>query len=378
MGQLSARFVKTVTRPGKYGDRDGLMLRVAPGGSKQWIWRGTVRGRRVDLGLGAVRYVTLREARQTAFEYRKASRSGLDPRTLRRDAVPTVAEALEAVIATRRDSWKKGSQSEREWRRTVSTYAARLTRQPVDQVTTGDILDTLTPIWSSKAVTAERLRNRLSVVMQWAITKGYRADDPASNAVTAALPKHNGPKRHYAALPHSEVAAALRTVRDSGTWIGHVLLLEFIAITATRVSEARLIIWAEVDLDAALWTIPAARMKAGREHRVPLSSAALNVLREARRLSGGDGLIFPSSRGGEIHRSTPSLVMRELQFAATPHGFRSSFRDWCGETEVPREVAEHCLAHVVGGVEGAYARSDLLDRRRPIMEAWGAYCHRSA
>ena len=207
--------------------------------------------------------------------------------------------------------------------------------------------------------------------MRWAITKGYRTDDPASKAVTAALPKHNGPQNHLAALPHAEVAAALREIRESRSWLGIRLLVEFTVLTAARSGEARLTTWAEVDVEAAVWTVPAARMKAGREHRVPLSADALAVLDQARALNGRDGLLFPSSRGGQIHRATPSGVLRDLRIPATVHGFRSSFRDWCGETGVPREVAEHCLAHVVQGVEGAYQRSDLLERRRPVMEDWG-------
>ncbi len=376
---LNARFVKTVNRPGKYGDRDGLILRVAPGGSKQWIWRGTVRGRRVDLGLGAARFVTLAEARQQAFAYRKASRAGLDPRTLRRDATPTFAETFDAVIETRRGHWKPGSQSEQDWRRTVETYAARLDRMPIDQISTGDVLDMLTPIWNTIPTTAERLRHRISVVMRWAITKGYRTDDPASKAVAAALPKHSGPQKHLAALPHQDVAAALRIVRESDKWLGTRLLVEFIVLTAARSGEARLATWAEVDVEAAVWTVPAARMKAGRRHRVPLSSHALAVLNQARTLSDGRGLIFASARSdGPLHRSTPAGLMRDLRIPSTVHGFRSSFRDRCGENGVPREVAEHCLAHVVQGVEGAYARSDLLERRRPVMEDWGRYCHGSS
>ena len=376
--RLTARFVQTTKKLGKHYDGDGLFLRVTEAGSKSWIWQGTIRGRgRVLRGLGSYRDVTLAEARAQALEYRKHARNGVDPvEVLKRDATPTFSEAFAAVIELRHDHWKPGSQSEQDWRRTVETYAARLDRMPIDQVSTGDVLDTLTPIWNTKAVTAERLRHRISIVMRWAITKGYRTDDPASKAVTAALPKHNGPQNHLAALPHAEVAAALREIRESRSWLGIRLMVEFVALTAARSGEARCATWIEIDREAAVWTVPAARMKAGREHRVPLSAAALAVLDQARTLNDRDGLVFRSARGGgPLHRSTPPGVLKELGIPSTLHGFRSSFRDWCGETAVPREVAEHCLAHVVQGVEGAYARSDLLERRRPVMEDWGRYCH---
>ncbi len=377
--RLTAKFVQTTKKLGKHYDGEGLFLRVTEAGSKSWIWQGTIRGRgRVLRGLGSFRDVTLAEARDQAREYRKHARNGVDPvDVLKRDATPTFAEAFHAVLATRRADWKPGSQSEQDWRRTVETYAARLTRRPVDQISAGDVLDVLTPIWSSKNVTAKRLRDRISIVMRWAITKGYRTDDPASKAVAASLPKHNGPQKHLAALPHAEVAEVLREIRESRSWLGIRLMIEFTILTAARSGEVRLATWAEVEVEAAVWIVPAARMKAGREHRVPLSAAALAVLDQAKTLTDGHGLIFGSARSnGPLHRSTPPGVLRELGIPSTLHGFRSSFRDWCGETGVPREVAEHSLAHVVPGVEGAYARSDLLERRRPVMEDWGAYCHR--
>lgn len=375
MGKLTVKLVNAITKPGKYIDRDGLMLRVAPGGSKQWVWRGTVHGRRIDRGLGSARYVTLKEAREQAFQYRRASRAGKDPRTLRAAVAPTFAEALEAVIETRRPTWK-GSTNEQQWRSSLARYAPELFDRTVDQILPRDVLGILRLIWNSKPATAERIRSRISLVMRWSITNGHRTDDPASKAVTAALPKHNGPRNHQPALPHAEVAAVLRRISTEGRfWIGIRLLVEYVVLTAARSGEARGATWGEIDLEARIWTVPAARMKSAREHRVPLSDAARDVLVQAEPLAGRDDLVFPSARGGQVDKSTPSRLFRELEIPATLHGFRSSFRDWCSDTAVPREVAEQALAHVVRGVEGAYARSDLLERRRPVMERWGAYCH---
>ena len=375
--KLTDAFVRTVDRAGKYCDQHGLMLRVRPTGSKQWIWRGTVRGRRVDLGLGGYPYTTLREARERAFEYRKASRAGLDPR-VRNRRCPTFAEAVEKVIAMHRPSWRAGGGSEAVWRRTLGTYAVpRLGQMYVDEITSADVMAVLQPIWSEKAVTAGRVRQRIGVVMRWAIAQGYRADNPAGDAVTAALPRNGRQSRHFKALPHRDVAKALATVRESSSAAGVRLSLEFLVLTAVRSGEARGACWHEIDEEAAIWKVPGSRTKTGREHRVPLSRRALEVLAEARRETGGGEPIFRAApnRRRALSPGVWRVLLRRLNIDATVHGFRSSFRDWCGETGVPREVAEACLAHTIRNqAEAAYARSDLLDRRREVMEAWAEYC----
>lgn len=375
--KLTDAFVKTVDRPGKYCDQHGLMLRVRPTGSKQWIWRGTVRGRRVDLGLGGYPYATLREARERAFEYRKASRAGLDPR-VRNRRCPTFAEAVEKVIAMHRPSWKPGGGSEIDWRRTLNTYAVRrLGRMHVDRITSADVMAVLQPIWNEKAVTAGRVRQRIGAVMRWAIAQGHRADNPAGDAVTAALPRNGRQSRHFKALPHREVAEALATVRESSSVAGVRLSLEFLVLTAARSGEVLGARWEEIEEEAAVWRVPGFRTKAGREHRVPLSHWAVEVLEEARDQTGGDGPIFRAAptRRRQLSPGVWRALLRRLRIDATVHGFRSSFRDWCGETGVPREVAEACLAHTIRNqAEAAYARSDLLERRREVMEAWAEYC----
>ena len=372
---LTAAFVRTVDRAGKYGDQHGLILRVLPTGSKQWISRGTVRGRRVDLGLGGYPYTSLAEARQTAFEHRKLARAGGDPRALTH-SVPTFAEAAEKVISIHRASWRPGSKSEAQWRASLRDYAVpKLGSKRVDQISTADVMAVLLPIWTTKAETARRVRQRVSAVMKWAIAQGYRPDNPAGEALGAALPKNTGHRLHFKALPHAQVAAALDKVRSSRAWVGTKLALEFLVLTAGRSGEVRLAQWDEIDLETATWTVPPHRMKAGRQHRVPLSRRAQDLLHEAREVADGSGLVFPStSYGRTLSQSTLSKLLRDLSIPSVPHGFRTSFRIWCGETAVAREVAEAALAHVVRNkVEAAYARGDLLERRRQVMEEWSRH-----
>ena len=371
---LTAAFVKHVNDPGKYGDRHGLILRVLPTGSKQWIWRGTVRGRRRDLGLGAYPYTSLREARHKAFEYRKIARDGGNPRSHGR-RTPLFCEAADKVIAIHRASWRPCSKSEAQWRASLRDYVLpRLSDMTVDEVTTADVMAVLLPIWTAKPETARRVRQRISAIMKWAVAKGYRPDNPAGDVLGAALPKQSGHVRHYRALPHSEVAGALAMVEASRAWPLTKLAVRLLVLTAARSGEVRNAAWAEVDFQRAVWTVPAQRMKAGREHRVPLSGPALQVLAEARHFSGGSALVFPSAKGTPFASVRLAKLLRDLGVKAVPHGFRTSFRVWCGDTGVAREVAEAALAHTIKNkVEAAYARGDLFERRRTVMEDWARY-----
>lgn len=337
--------------------------------SKQWIWRGTVRVKRVDFGLGGYPYTSLAEARQAAFEHRKLARAGGDPRALRRSA-PTFAEATEKVIAIHRDAWRPGSKSEAQWRASLRDYAMpRVGQKGVDEITTSDVMAVLLPIWTSKAETARRVRQRIGTVMKWAVAKGYRPDNPASGAIGAALPKNSGTRQHFRALTHSKVRSALDTVRASSAWAPTKLAFEFLVLTAARSGEVRGARWEEIDFESATWTVPANRMKAARKHRVPIP--ALKVLRRAQELADGTGLVFTSPTGRILSPSTLSKLPRELGIRAVPHGFRTSFRVWCGGAGVAREVAEAALAHVIRDkVEAAYARETLFARRREVMEAW--------
>ena len=211
--------------------------------------------------------------------------------------------------------------------------------------------------------------------MKWAVAKGYREDNPAGDAIGAALPRHGGSTRHFPALPHNQVRAALATVRASGAWIGTKLAFEFLVLTAARSGEARNARWEEIDFENATWTVPGERMKAGRAHRVPLSSHAVAVLNAAREIADGGGLIFPALTGRALSAMTMTKLVRELGIEAVPHGFRASFRDWAAEkTDHPREVIEVALAHVVRNkVEAAYRRTDLFERRSRLMDEWATY-----
>ena len=373
---MTAAFVRSVTKAGKYGDQHGLILRVQPSGSKQWIWRGTVGGKRRDLGLGGYPYVTLAEARAKAFEYRRTARAGNDPARLHSDGIPTFSDAAEAVIALHAGKWKPGGKSEGQWRSSLATYVTPVIgMKRVDEITTADVMACLAPIWTAKAETAKRVRQRISAIMKWAIAEGHRSDNPAGDAVVAALPKQNGGKKHHRALPHGRVGGAVARVREAcGVYPTVRLAFEFLVLTAARSAEVRGAVWSEIDLETATWVIPAGRMKAAREHRVPLSARAVDVLAESRRHSDGSRWVFPAKSDGEIPSWVLTKLPVRLELGGTLHGMRSSFRDWCGETGVAREVAEACLAHRIGSAaEQAYARSDLLQRRRRLMEAWAQY-----
>ena len=245
----------------------------------------------------------------------------------------------------------------------------------MDRISTADVMEVLLPIWSTKRETARRVRQRIGAVMKWAVAQGYREDNPAGDAISAALPKNSVRRRHQRALPHAQVAEALGRVRASKAHRATALAFEFLVLTACRSGEVRGARWDEVDDAAATWTVPPERMKAKLEHRVPLSERAVAVLDDARELAERSGLVFPSPTGRVLSDSTLSKLLRELRIGAVPHGFRSSFRDWAAErTDVPREVCELALAHVNNDrVEAAYRRSDLFEKRRDLMAAWAAY-----
>ncbi|WP_419942800.1 tyrosine-type recombinase/integrase [Candidatus Palauibacter sp.] len=376
--QLSAAFVRSVARPGRYGDGRGgfglsLLVRYTANGrlSKTWAQRLRINGKPTNIGLGKWPIVSLAEARRKAIENRRLVEQGGDPRPGR--SVPTVEQAAEKVIELRRPSWRS-PRSEVQWRQSLGKHVyPRIGHLPVDEVTSNDILAVLQPVWFERPETARRLKQRLSAIMRWSIVAGHRtAADPVAG-ISQALPKHNGGKKCFRSLPHAEVAAALAKIRASNAWPATKLSLELLILSAVRPSEARLAEWGEFDLKRALWTIPAERTKSNKPHRVPLSDTARAVLSEASKLSGPAGLVFPAPSGKPISIATPSKLLKDLGIPAVAHGFRASFRSWAAEVGAPREVAEAALGHVVGGVEGSYQRSDLLDSRRELMEAWAEY-----
>ncbi len=346
--------------------------------------RLVIHGRSRGLGLGSYALVSLAQARRKALANRKLARRGGDPLGANPDSVgvPTFENAAGKVLDIYSQAWRDGSNTAKQWWASMRDHVfPHIGGKTVDEVTTADIMAALLPIWTSKHVTARKVRQRIGTVMRWAIAQGYRQDNPAGDAITAALPKRHTPVEHRPALPHREVAAAVATVRNADAWVGTRLAFEFLVLTAARSAEVRLATWGEMDLVAMVWTVPGRRMKAKREHRVPLYGRAVEVLREAEQLRGaGNGagdeeLVFPTVRGKALDAATLSKLVRNLGIAAVPHGFRSSFRDWASErTDHPREVVEAALAHAVRNqTEAAYARSDLFERRRHLMEDWGEY-----
>ena len=233
------------------------------------------------------------------------------------------------------------------------------------------------PIWTTKPEAGRQVRQRIGMVMRWAVAQGYAERNPAGDAIAGALPRNYQGRKHFKAVPHAQVAGVIAAVRASNAWPGVTLLFEYLVLTAVRSGEARGARWDEINLESAMWTVPAERTKVKREHRVALSVGALAILEQAREFGDGQvpqGLVFPSKTGRFVSGTTVSRLLLKLEVGGVPHGFRSSFRNWCGDTSVPREVAEACLGHTVGNsVEAAYARSDLFERRRPVMEAWAEY-----
>ena len=372
---LSADFVRAVAEPGRYCDGQGLYLEVQPSGSRSWVQRLAVRGRRREIGLGGFPAVSLDEARAQAFANRRLARAGGDPVAERRAAGgPTFAEAAERVWRQMRPGWRNPKYG-RDWMAGLARVAfPRLGRVPVGEVTSADVIETLRPVWHARPTTAQRVLQRIGVVMEWSMAMGYRTTNPCGR-MGLVLGRQRHQVRHMRALPHREVASAVAAVRASGARAAVKLAFEFLVLTAARSGEARGAAWSELDVEAAVWTVPAARMKSRRDHRVPLCRRALEVLAEARGLGGGGGLAFPTARGRPLKDMALSDALKRLGVAAVPHGFRSSFRDWAAEeTDHPREVVEAALAHAVRSpVEAAYARSDLFERRRRLMDEWGAY-----
>ena len=385
---LSARRVQTLNKPGSYADGGGLELIVKDGSRKTWILRVMVDGKRIVRGLGPYPQVSLADARALAVEYREALLAGRDPSIeakAEREAekamkeaeasIPTFGQMASAVIATRRPVWSNAKHAA-QWESTLATYASSLSDKRIDEITTADVLAVLKPIWTSKRETATRTRQRMETVFDWAIGHGYRQDNPAGKHVLKVLPSNKPMKKHHRALPYGEVPAALRKVMMSTSYPLSKLALRLLVLTATRSGEVRFADWSEVDWENAAWTIPAAKMKAGREHRIPLSRQAMETLREAYAFSGPDGLMFPAPRSGNaLSDMTFAQLLRRQSIPSTAHGLRSSFRDWAAECSgASWAVCEAALAHTIGNsTEQAYMRSDLFAQRRKLMQLWADF-----
>lgn len=388
LNKLSVTGIKNKSERGYYADGGGLYFRVSAFDTRSWAFRFTMLGKAREMGLGAYPDVTLMEARERAAEARRLLRDGVDPieaRKATRSATAaavsralTFGQCVDAYIAKESPAWKN-SKHEAQWRSTLETYAYPVIgKLLVRDVTEEHVLKILEPIWLVKTETASRVRGRIESVLDFAKAKKLRdGDNPARwrGFLDKHLPK---PKKiakvkHHPALPYAEIGAFMPELKAQEGMGARAL--EFAILTAARSGEVRGATWSEIDLDAATWTIPASRMKAEKEHRVALSAAALKLLKALPRIDGSD-LLFPSSKNTPLSDMTLTAVLRRMgRGDITAHGFRSTFRDWAGETTAyPREVIEHALAHQLKDkAEAAYARGTLLEKRRKLMEAWGKY-----
>jgi integrase len=390
VNKLSVLGIGKAGTPGYYGDGGGLWLQVSRSGSKSWVFRFTMARKRREMGLGSLQTVSLAQARMLARECRSLLLEGKDPlearnaakaaNALSRARLMTFDQCAAAYIDAHRSGWKNAKHAS-QWENTLATYATPLIGAlPVAAVDTDLVVKVLAPIWGTRTETATRLRGRIESILDWATVSTYRqGENPArwrghlENLL--ANPNKIAPVRNHPALPWQEIKGFMAQLIEREGIAARAA--EFTILTACRSGEVRGAMWAEIDLQARLWAIPAARMKAGKEHRVPLSSAALALLDAMPRL--GD-LVFPGRKqGAELSDMSLTAVLRRMgRGDITIHGFRSTFRDWCAESPdnaFPREVCEHALAHSLPDkVEAAYRRGDLLEKRILLMQAWADYC----
>ncbi len=372
---LTARKVETAPA-GKHGDGRGLFLLVKASLARSWVLRYQIQGRRRDLGLGAYPDVTLAMARQRATEARRLIAEGEDPITLKHQSKPkTFKDVAFELVESKKHGWKNAKHAG-QWTSTLERYAfPKLGQTQVGRISTADVMSVLTPIWSEKTETASRVRQRIEAVIDYATALGIRSgDNPARwrGHLDHLLPKPRKVQaiRHHPALPHADIGSFMSALsRREGV---AAQALAFTILTAARSGETRGMVWREIDVKNAVWTIPAERMKAGKEHRVPLAAEAMSLLGQRKE---DDKLVFESNSkaGRPISDMTMMAVLRRMGYdGITVHGFRSTFRDWAGETTgFPREVIEAALAHrLKDHAEAAYARSDLMDKRRDLMKAW--------
>ncbi|MGO8614711.1 tyrosine-type recombinase/integrase [Rhizobium leguminosarum] len=390
--KLSAIGVKNETRSGRHGDGGGLALQVSGSGSRSWIFMWKDGGKRTVMGLGAYPAISLADARAKAEECRKQIAKGLNPLAeSRREDAPTFAVAVERFLDDQRLATWRNDKHKAQWKMTLGkAYCATILEKKVDEIGAAEVIKVLKPVWQTKAETASRIRGRIERVLAFAEAKGWRPEgkNPAQwkNGLDAILPQRRKLTRgHHKAMTYAGVPTFIATLRAS---VGVApRALEFLILTAARSGEVVGARWEEIDMERKVWTVPAERMKAGREHSVPLSPRAMEILKVmASAREEGNEFIFPGRRhrravdgkksGRPISAASMEMLLRrmEMKNVATIHGFRSSFRDWAGdETHFPREVAEAALAHTIQGVEAAYRRATALEKRRKLMEAWADF-----
>ncbi|AML53701.1 integrase [Falsihalocynthiibacter arcticus] len=378
-GKLTKKLVENLGA-GRHGDGAGLYLVVDPSGARRWIVRVTVKGQknrkgaplRTDFGLGGADIVTLNQARERALEYRRMAKQGLNPRFNATREIPTFAEVAQQVHIDRMPTWKNAKHGQ-QWLNTLRDYAfPKIGRMPIDSIGQPEILMCLSPIWTDRHETAKRLAQRIKTVLDVAKSKGFRSGENPVTAIRDAkvLPTVKTKPQHHDAMPWRHVPAFFAELNGRSAIAAKAL--QFTILTASRTSEVLDMTWQEIDFEARLWTVPAARMKGGKVHRVPLTDEMLAILEPLKAMASV--YVF---EGQKRHKPLSNMSMLMLlrrmgRDGFTVHGFRSSFRDWASESvNAPRELAEAALAHQVGSdVERAYARSDLLERRFDLMTHW--------
>ena len=376
---LTARTVSTTTEPGRYADGGGLYLLVAPGGSKSWMLRTVVKGRRCDIGLGSVELVSLADGREEARRLRRIARASGDPLAQRRQErrpVPSFEDAAKAVHTAHAASFKS-DKHRKQWLSSLKEVFKAFGAKRVDAITSADILAALNPHWLTRPETSRRVLQRVRVVFEWCKAQGYRTDDNPTQGLTNVLPKQRVAKGHHAALPYQDLPAFVQALREADAGDVVRLAFEFTILCASRTSETLNAAWTEIDLEAKTWTIPGPRMKAGLEHRVPLSPRCIKILERTKALSDGGPYVFPGrSPKKPLSNMVLLMALRRMERRdVTTHGFRSTFRDWAAErTNVPRAVCEAALSHTLRDkTEAAYNRTDLFDRRRDLMTSWSRF-----
>ena len=372
----SALAVAAIKKVGDHAVGQGLYLRVTRTGARAWLLRYQRGGHPHKMGLGAYQAVTLAEAREKAHEAKRLLAQGADPIAQRKRATSTsmtFQTAADQFIADKGEAW--APKTEFQWRSSLKQAYKHFGRLPVAEVSIEHVDAALRPIWTKTPETGRKLRGRIENVLDWATARRLRTgENPARMKVLKhVLPQQTKEVGHFAAMPYAEVPVFMHAL-EKQEGMG-ALALRFAILTAARSGEVRGMTWGEVDFDDSEWTVPAQRMKGKRVHRVPLSKGVVSILRQLRKLGRGP-LVFESmKRGKPISEMTLTAVLRRMNIGVTAHGFRSSFRDWCGDNGHPRELAEAALAHLSGdAVERAYARSDLFMRREKLMASWDRFC----
>ena len=374
--KLTTKFVENVTKAGKYYDQHGLFLHVRPSGAKKWLQRYTINGRRREIGLGSATTVSVAKARRNAHDNLVLVSEGIDPIEDRKQdkLIPNFEAAARSVYEANLPTWRNSKHAS-QFITTLETYAFPIIgNMTVKDITSAHILQILSPIWVTKSETAKRVRQRLSTVFKYCIAKHWRLDDPADIAIVQALPRQSRKIVHRKSISYNDVSNFIKVILGSSAGLSTKLALEFLILTATRSGEVRNACWKEVD--GSLWRIPAERMKAGETHRIPLPARCNEILSLAREINQGSEYIFEGTKPNKpLSENTFNKLIKELYLDVHVHGFRTSFRTWTQEkTNYPREIAETALAHSLKDkAEAAYARSDLLEKRAEMMEAWAQF-----